>query len=158
MPDSSFEPSSSVLPAELLSEDGQTRFTLEVLRWEMGLLPCTRYDEWLIVRLELYTSAASRSVEGAFLLRFEVDEIRHAVQNASESLDVRFTSDFLEPILTFGLCPQDAQPATQVNITLMMPDEPTAPPLSGSLLLSPEKLAVFQAQLAAQLEGFPSRL
>src|SRR5690349_12934844 len=90
-------------PAALASEDGQVCFTLVLLAWETALLPCTRYDEWLVARLALRTPEASREAEGAFLLRFEVEEILRAARTTAVSA-CRFESDFLEPVLTFRLC------------------------------------------------------
>lgn len=143
--------------AALVSEDGQSRFTLEILAWETALLPCTRYDEWLVVRLTLHTPKISRETEGAFLLRFEIEEILHAARQATTSA-FRFESDFLEPVLTFRLSKAKDNPSAQAHIILCPPDAPASECPVAGFPLSDKNLATFAERLAGQLEGFPSRL
>jgi hypothetical protein len=143
--------------AVLISEDGQVCFTLTLLAWETALLPCTRYDEWLVVRLALRTPEAFHEAEGAFLLRFEVEEILHAARTAAISA-CRFESDFLEPVLAFRLRKAEDSSFAQAHITLTPPDAPASEPVAASLTLSEASLSAFAVQVAEQLEGFPSGL
>jgi hypothetical protein len=173
-------------PAVLVSQDGQTRFSILLLRWETALLPCTRYDEWLECHLGVSTLHDSRVLEGPFLLRFEVEEIFNAAQQAALGNFTAFQSDFLEPVLRFQLYKKPETGDMQVQVVLTPPSLPhvagnsvtesptipvpaetdapemtplaTVPPegLSVQMTVSTATLQAFCAPLAEQLESFLS--
>lgn len=157
-------------PAVLVSQDGQTRFSILLLRWETALLPCTRYDEWLECHLSLSTLHDSRTVEGPFVLRFEVEEIFNAAQKAALGNFSEFQSDFLEPVLRFQLQkdPQTGDFQAQVTLTPPVSDDaektiPVAvasaetgpdPESTSSVTPSPSALSVQMAVSVASLQAF----
>ena len=149
-------------PAVLVSEDGQTRFSILLLRWETALLPCTRYDEWLVCHLSLTTLHDECAVEGPFLLRFEVEEIFNAAQKAALGNFSSFQSDFLEPVLTFQFQKEAVTGTLHAQITLTPPEAPenTAKreQISVQMQVSPATLQALCTPLAEQLESFLSLL
>jgi fluoroacetyl-CoA thioesterase len=145
-------------PAILMSRNGQKRLHLEVLRWESGMFGCTRYDEWLICRVWLETDEAQTSgqsvYEGAFLLRYELEEWLEAVEVMTQNRSAGFVSDFLEPVFKISMAAGEVgEWACAFQLT---PPELAAQRLS--MLVDPSALQQFATALAAQLEGFPSQL
>lgn len=136
-------------PARINAKDDA--FALEILKWETGQFPCTRYDEWLICRVILNGEQA----EGPFLLRHEIEEWIHACQVLADGQRTLFQSDFLEPVLTVELT---ATEPGEFDCKLSL-----SPPDKGDrnytvLSLAKSDLAAFARQLEAQLAGFPSKL
>jgi fluoroacetyl-CoA thioesterase len=141
-------------PAILASRNGQEHLQLEVIRWETSMFACTRYDEWLICHVRLETPEASHTHQGAFLLRYELEDWMNAVQGMAQNQRSAFVSDFLEPVLKIQIaegevgewaCTFQLSPPEQRMQTVSMIADSTA-------------LQVFANALAAQLEGFPSQL
>lgn len=146
-------------PAELVSIDGNSRLTLEIMKWETGMFPCTRYDEWLICRAHLRTLGRSQAHEGAFLLRYEMEEWFAAVADMIASKRSAYQSDFLEPVLSVWM--EASEPGEfVVTFTLTPPTENGAPeqPVTATLEVGRQALQEFCRQLDAQIEGFPSKL
>lgn len=141
-------------PAVLVSMDGRERFTLDVLRWEAGSLPCTRYDEWLICRAVLSRDGENFPVEGAFLLRYEIEEWLNGAKALANEEKSEFRSDFLEPVLKVEMMAPGAG-QIQLSLTLTPPEQP-----GRTLIFSVPDAALpgFIRRLEAQVEGFPSRL
>jgi fluoroacetyl-CoA thioesterase len=144
-------------PALLASRNGQAQLRIEVIKWESGMFACTRYDEWLICRIQLKISAAQAAevdYEGAFLLRYELEEWLEAVQAIAQNQRIGFLSDFLEPVFKIEMSAGEVgEWACTFQLT---PPEQDARKVS--LLVEPAALQQFGTELAAQLEGFPSRL
>lgn len=144
--------------------DSPTQFRLAVLRWETGLLPCTRYDEWLICRVALRHQGQHLTHEGAFLLRHELDEWLTAMRQLADgpAPAAPFQSDFLEPVLQVQVTP-DLHQTGGCTLTLNL-NKPissggwSGPSLKASFTLEAPTVRTFVQQLAAQLDGFPSRL
>jgi hypothetical protein len=161
-------------PAILQSDDQTTYFSMQLIRWETPLLPCTRYDEWLVCRLTLSHKkdglTKTLSEEGPFLLRHEVEEIFTAVQTILRSPEKQFRSDFLEPILIFQLQPSplrlSSNAIAQVNISLKAPNpgqstsskHPTSNLQEMTFQVAAPELQTFSQQLAQHLDAFPSLL
>ncbi len=141
-------------PASLQNGSKETGFSLEILKWETGGLACTRYDEWLICRLNVN----QKITEGAFLLRYEIEEwidAMHALAAGQQSL---FQSDFLEPVL--NVCIEGTEPGEfQAKLVITNPNSKDDETPTGALKLdlSKSKLQQFADQLARQLVGFPSK-
>ncbi len=145
-------------PAQLSSPDGAGHFQLELLRWEVGMFPCTRYDEWLVCRFELDTSA----LEGAFLLQYEVEELQAACADIASGTRMRYQSDYLEPVLQLILETDAGQPnVVSVQITLTpQKSTPSTHKIKQAFhwQLELTALARFAVQIERQLDGFHSRL
>ncbi len=151
------EEETSPPPAVLTSLDKQSRFQLEIIKWETGILPCTRYDEWLVCRAKLDTDGQTTLEEGPFLLRHEIEEWIEAMGQLIEGQQAGFQSDFLEPILKIGLSqgePGEWECAFRLNATAN--HAPTQ--LLHKMMVDKTALRNFQEQLAIQIYGFPSRL
>lgn len=155
-----------VPPVYLASVDGQTQFWFEVLKWETGLFPCTRYDEWLICRARFQQGERQQEVESAFLLRYEVEEWLQALQQSCLPDFVGFTSDFLEPVFTIKLTPQPSGlchlvltlRTTLPQVGNLVETSVTNPVISVAFILDVPMRQHLIQQLDVQLEGFPSRL
>jgi hypothetical protein len=149
-----------VPPASLISVDGKMGFKFEILKWETGQFPCSRYDEWLICELTALQNGQWHSFKGPFLLRHEIEEWREAALKLSKGAGGGFQSDFLEPVLTLNLA---AGEPGECQCTLKL-SEPADTPQEGPshltlrLEISEKALGIFADQLSEQLEGFPSRL
>lgn len=150
-------------PAELLAADGKSGLAFEVLKWETGYFPCSRYDEWLVCKLIAFQNGQSDVFEGPFLLRHEIDEWLEAAENLSARKQSGFQSDFLEPVLRLAMaagelgniyCTVQLTPAQDESLLNSTPN----PPLTLKLEVSEKALAFFARQLAEQLDGLPSRL
>jgi predicted thioesterase len=143
-------------PATLIPHDGQHQISLEILKWETGLFPCTRYDEWLVCHAAL----DQQHYEGAFLLRYEIDECQEAILALCNGERSSYQSDFLEPVLNLKL---EAGKPDEWDCTfqLTFPADPTQTPKGKAVVhmsVNKQALQHFAEQLLAQLEGFPSRL
>lgn len=143
-------------PAELISLDGQHEISLEILKWETGLFPCTRYDEWLVCR----AAFDQQHYEGAFLLRYEIDECQEAITAICNGKRSGYQSDFLEPVLNIKI--EAGEPGEwDCAFQLAPPANDTQTPKGKAVVhmtVNKQALQQFAAQLLAQLEGFPSRL
>jgi predicted thioesterase len=135
-------------PAELRDAKRQTSFSLRILRWEYDISACTRYDEWLVGHAKINSVVH----EGAFLLRYEVEEWQHACEALVAKTQSEYQSDFLEPMLVVQMH-RDAN--DEIHITIQLKAERTE---SVQLVLSAEQVKLFAAGLAKQLEDFPSQL
>jgi fluoroacetyl-CoA thioesterase len=138
-------------PAELIAMDGESRLTLEILKWEYGGLACTRYDEWLICRANLRTRERSEVFEGAFLLRYELEEWLNAIGEMVCNRRSAYQSDFLEPVLNVRM--EASEPGEFITLLTF-----TRPAISARMEVSQQTLEEFCRQLESQCEGFPSRL
>lgn len=145
-------------PAILASRNGQEHLLVEVLKWETGMFACTRYDEWLICRIGLETKDSPLSenepYEGAFLLRYELEEWLEAVQAMTQNQRSGFVSDFLEPVFKINIAAGEVG-EWACTFQLAPPEQALH---SLSMIVEPAALQQFATALAAQLEGFPSRL
>jgi fluoroacetyl-CoA thioesterase len=148
-------------PAELLSADGNTRFSLELLKWETGLFPCTRYDEWLVCRLTLQQGSETQQTEGPFLLHFEVEEWLYTLQGLLDNTLTYFESDFLEPVLKVRFNKDKDASQYQVHIALSpmsSSEQEASAPMQADFSCTDQHFRIFIAQLDTQLEGFLSKL
>jgi predicted thioesterase len=143
-------------PAELVSTDGQRRISLEILKWETGLLPCTRYDEWLVCRARV----DQPHYEGAFLLHYELTELRDAMLALGAGERSGYESDFLESVLNVKIA--TGEPGEwDCTVQLAPPAEDggaCAARPQARFTVSTSTLKQFAARLTEQLAGFPSRL
>jgi fluoroacetyl-CoA thioesterase len=145
-------------PAVLNAMSGQHTFSLEVLKWETGMFPCTRYDEWLICRLSLNQG----QYEGPCLLHYEIEEWIEAIRTLADGTRSGYQSDFLEPVLTVQMT---AGEAGEWECFLLLNDpRSTGPSSTGAkntsarLIVDKAALQEFANRLREQLAGFPSRL
>ncbi len=156
------EEASAPPPAQLKDAQGTVIFQLEVLRWENGMFACTRYDEWLVCRAVVGTKSGEATAtqaeqvhhEGAFLLRYELEELLETMQALAQQTKTTYQSDFLEPLLWIALQPE-GQNAYACDLQLTPPEQETQP---RHTLIPLKALQQFAQQLSAQMEGFPSRL
>ncbi|HEY9686182.1 MAG TPA: thioesterase family protein [Coleofasciculaceae cyanobacterium] len=144
-------PDETPSPAELVAIGGESRLTLEILKWEYGGLACTRYDEWLICRANLRTMERSEVFEGAFLLRYELEEWLSAIGEMIRNRRSAYQSDFLEPVLNVRM--EASEPGEFITLLTF-----ARPALSARMEVSQQTLEEFCRQLEAQCAGFPSRL
>lgn len=148
-------------PAELVSMDGKTGFELEVLKWETGQFPCSRYDEWLICELTTFNQGQKQTFKGPFLLRHELEDWMAAAQKLSTGQSGHFQSDFLEPVIRVELTAGETTGICQHLLRLSQvghQSQDKQDTLTLRLDVSEQMLAHFAKQFADQLEGFPSRL
>lgn len=148
-------------PAELVSTDGKTGFTLEILKWETGQFPCSRYDEWLICEITAFQNGQRQTFKGPFLLRHELEEWKEAAFNLSTGAGGRFQSDFLEPVVRLELrAGEPKSPCQHILHLSQIGEQPQNKQSSLTLPMevSTPMLAHFAQQFTEQLEGFPSRL
>jgi fluoroacetyl-CoA thioesterase len=146
-------------PAELVAINGESRLTLEILKWEYGGLACTRYDEWLICRARLRTLERNEVYEGAFLLRYELEEWLEAIEEMIRNRRSAYQSDFLEPVLNVRM--EASEPGEFITmLTLTRPANGTqgGPAVTARMEVSQKTLEEFRRQLSVQCQGFPSRL
>lgn len=131
-------------------------FSLEALKWETGMFPCTRYDEWLVCRTQL----GAVQQEGPFLLRYELEEWIQAMQGLVEGTRSAFQSDFLEPVLNVHMAGGEAgEFEVRVMLTPVQDNgQPTGLVESRAWTVDKAGLRRFVEELTVQLEGFPSRL
>lgn len=141
-------------PAVLVSSNGKERLQLEILRWETNLFACTRYDEWLICRIHLKDASREISYEGAFLLRYELEEWLSAVQAMGQNQRSGYHSEFLEPIFNIQIA--EGEVGEWACTFLLHPPEQSASRVN--FIVTPTALQQFGQALADQLEGFPSQL
>jgi hypothetical protein len=166
---SASESPQSVPPALLVSGDGHIHFALSILGWETTIMPCTRYDEWIICRLALKTPSVEEHIEGPWMLRHEVADLKVAVEKCLQANAAPFHSDFLETVLKIDLEP--GEESTSVCLSLKKPEteshatENQARETSESSLLqtvqfqaNAAELTAFAQGLALQLEDFYSVL
>lgn len=147
-------------PAALLEQTGQTGLRLEILKWETGQFPCSRYDEWLVCQLESLHQGACQVYKGPFLLRHEIEDWLNACQKIASGEMTHYRSDFLEPVLSIEMT---LQPDTRCRCALTLSEVGSMPQKRSSsqnltLSLTQESLTRFCRQLCDQLDGFPSRL
>ncbi|WP_373533108.1 thioesterase family protein [Vampirovibrio sp.] len=156
-------PPLTVPMAELLSADGQSGFRFEILKWETGQFPCSRYDEWLICQISAFAPhQAPQTYKGPFLLRHEIEEWLEAATRLGKGQSGSFQSDFLEPVLELAWA-DAGEPGTsdcvvrlsQLNLDLPSGKQDT---LTLRLSVTEKALARFALQLRDQLDGFPSKL
>lgn len=141
-------------PAVLQSIDGQQAMSFEVLRWETGSLPCTRYDEWLICRTSANEQAAHT---GPFLLRYEIEEWFTALEGIAEGKVASYQSDFLEPVLKVTV--SAAEPGEwQWACRFSAPADRQTESVLLKMDVTTTALKQFAEQLQSQLKGFPSLL
>jgi fluoroacetyl-CoA thioesterase len=148
-------------PAQLIAEDGRTGLSLEFLKWETGLFPCTRYDEWLIARAELQTPQENKRIEGAFLLHYEVMELIQTTERMLAGQTIPYASDFLEANIRLTLVPSEESDTYQATVRLTDPkpqDGQATSQLEVTFSLTRDALQQFTVQLKAQIVGFPSKL
>lgn len=141
-------------PAVLRSTDGQQTLTMEVLRWETGSLPCTRYDEWLVCRVQAEGRAP---LEGPFLLRYEIEEWITALEGLLQGKSASYQSDFLESMLKLRIEARGSNTWRFIS-HCQHPVISTTPPVSIEMDVDTSALQQFTAQLHDQMEGFPSLL
>jgi predicted thioesterase len=143
-------------PAILSTPKGEHAVHLEILKWETGLFPCTRYDEWLVCRVEL----DQQQHKGPFLLHYELTELRDAVLALAAGERSGYESDFLEPVLKVNIA--TGEPGEWECLFQLTPPADENPSTVAKtmvrLTVSALELKRFAAQLTDQLEGFPSRL
>ncbi len=149
-----------VPPAVLRASDGQHGLEFEVLKWETGQFPCSRYDEWLVCQAVTHHKGASKVYKGAFLLRHEIEDWLNACQKIATGEITHFRSDFLEPVFSIEMTLQPdnlCQCALSLSELGSMPDKR----LNSEYLtfhLTQADLSRFCNALIDQLDGFPSRL
>ena len=142
-------------PAELFNSRRSACLRVEVLRWETGLFPCTRYDEWLVCRFQAKTKQEAQTVEGPFLLRYEIEEWIEALQALQEGKRSAYQPEFLESVVVLDI--ESGEPDEfRVDLTAKPPDKPDF--LNLRMEVTGAALATFAQQLEAQIEGFPSKL
>lgn len=141
-------------PAVLQSTNGQQTLHFEVLRWETGSLPCTRYDEWLICRV---AASGHAPIEGPFLLRYEIEEWANTLKAIRQGHLPGYQSDFLEPVLKMTV--EAGEPGEwQCVCRYGNPADPKAPSVILKMDVTATALRRFAAQIQHQIEGFPSLL
>jgi len=143
------------LPALLSSTDGQYRFSLAILGWESTVMPCTRYDEWIICSLSLKTPDNEKNFEGPFMLRHEVVDLKSAVEHCLKPDGYTFQSDFMETAFKINLQSLDSN--TTVLIHLQSP-ESKQNSINAQFQTNLEALSQFVKGLELQLEDFYSVL
>jgi len=143
------------LPALLSSTDGRYRFSLAILGWESTVMPCTRYDEWILCELTLHTPEADTVLNGPYMLRFEVFDLKTAVKKCLQSQEFIFQSDFMETAFKINLQSLDSQ--TAVLISFKPPESKTSI-VHAQFQAGPEQLSIFMKGLELQLEDFYSVL
>lgn len=151
----------TVPAAELVAQDGQSGLRFEILKWETGHFPCSRYDEWLICELTAFVNGQKQTYKGPFLLRHEVEEWLEAVARLGEGKSGSFQSDFLEPVLKLEMMANEpGECSCVVHLSPLDKDLSDGKQNTVTLRLSvtEKALACFALQLIDQLEGFPSRL
>jgi fluoroacetyl-CoA thioesterase len=142
-------------PAILCADNGKDKLQLEVLKWENGLYACTRYDEWLVCRIDLYSGAEHFQYEGACLLRYELEEWLDAFQRMTQDPTHTYQSDFLEPVLNIHMM----MPAMENLWTCAIQFHPShLEHHQVSFHVSGQAIQQFCKTLVDQLEGFLSRL
>jgi fluoroacetyl-CoA thioesterase len=139
-----------VVSAELADIQNKNCFGLQILKWEHELSACTRYDEWLIVKVAF----ASQTHEGPFLLRYELEEWQQACDALLAGKQDSYQSDFLESVLAVQM--QRVSDHFSLALTLTTPETMLTSKLQ--LNVTPETLKQFAQRLAQQLELFPSQL
>lgn len=149
-----------VPPAELVSLDGKNGVQFEILKWETGQFPCSRYDEWLICELTAFNNGLKQTFKGPFLLRHEIEEWLDASIKLGSGQDGGFRSDFLEPVLKIEMAagePGECQCVLQLA-ELGSDSRERQNHLTLRLDVTEAMLTHFAHQLREQLDGFPSRL
>jgi fluoroacetyl-CoA thioesterase len=144
-------------PAELTSTDGQSQLQLEILKWETGILPCTRYDEWLICKVSLIANGFSSQEEGPFLLRHEIEDWLTISRQMMLDDQSGFRSDFLEPVLKIEIKSAGAD-IWDCILNLNAPSKGKHSHPDNKIQIDRTAFQRFLTQLETQLEGFPSRL
>jgi|GEM_PF-320902 len=143
-----------VPPATLIASNGRDRVQFEILRWETSPFACTRYDEWLVCRVGIETNEIQTSYEGAFLLRYEIEEWLDAMRAMTQNQRSSFHSDFLEQVFNIQIAEGEvAEWACKFQIR---PPEQTS--YIENIIVTSPALEEFCQALAIQLEGFPSQL
>lgn len=153
-------------PAALLSLDGAKALRLEIIRWETAFSPCSRYDEWLVIGVELMKGGQSICQEGPFLLRYEIEDWLTAIQLLLEGKLQEFKSDFLEPDLWTHIQKAGSGWTCQFRVNLLKTENLPAERSSQAEVMSQrltfetttQALQNFAQGLSVQLEGFASRL
>jgi predicted thioesterase len=151
----------TVPAAELLAQDGQSGLRFEILKWETGQFPCSRYDEWLICELTAFVNGQKQTYKGPFLLRHEIEEWLEASARLGEGKSGSFQSDFLEPVLRLEMTASGpGECSCVVHLSGLGENLPGGKQNTLTLRLSvtEQSLARFSLQLIDQLKGFPSRL
>jgi fluoroacetyl-CoA thioesterase len=146
-------------PAILSSMDGQIQFCFEVLSWE-NPLPCTRYDEWLVCRAALKSTSRQNTQEGPFLLRFEIEEWIHGLEEVLRGNTYEFQSDFMEPRLKFDMIAM-REARFQVAIQLSehsQPGKESMAEVQAEFRFTVDSLQLFIRQMTLQMEGFYSKI
>lgn len=143
-------------PALLSSADGHYRFSLAILGWESTVMPCTRYDEWIICELTLHTPELETTLKGPYLLRFEVFDLKTAVEECLQNQEeFTFQSDFIETAFKINL--QSLNSNTAVSISFKDPESKPAH-IQTQFQVASEQLSVFIQGLELQLKDFYSVL
>lgn len=147
-------------PAELLATDGKSGFELEIVKWETGQFPCSRYDEWLICEVTAFHNGQKQTLKGPFLLRHELEEWMSAAKKLGTGQGGRFQSDFLEPVIRIELIAGEPGVCQHILQLSQVGDQPQDKQNTLTLRMdvSEKMLTHFANQLEDQLEGFPSRL
>jgi predicted thioesterase len=151
----------TVPAAELVAQDGQSGLRFEILKWETGHFPCSRYDEWLICELTAFVNGQKQTYKGPFLLRHEIEEWQEAATRLGEGKSGSFQSDFLESVLKLEMMASGSGDCScVVRLSQLGEDLPAGKQNTVTLRLSVTEKALtrFALQLIDQLEGFPSRL
>jgi predicted thioesterase len=155
------ESSAKIPPAAALMDDDEpVGLRLEIIKWETGQFPCSRYDEWLVCQAVTYHKDASNVYKGAFLLRHEIEEWLNACQKMATGEMSQYRSDFLEPVFSVEMT---LQPDQRCQCALSL-SEPGSTPYKRqnseriTLNLTQKNLSRFCKGLIDQLDGFPSRL
>lgn len=112
-------------------------------------MACTRYDEWLICMLQ----ADSLQHEGAFLLRYEMEEWQQACLEMVAGQRTEYRSDFLEPVLSVGMQASGPQ-RVQMSLSILVDGQS----VTLNFQVSHHVLEQFATALRQQLEAFPSLL
>lgn len=150
----------TVPPAELMAVDGKSGFQFEILKWETGQFPCSRYDEWLVCELNAFINGQKETYKGPFLLRHEIEEWLEAATRLGSGKSGGFQSDFLEPVLKLEMAAgEPGECECVLNLSQSGNGiQARREHLALRLNVTEKALARFGLQLADQLEGFPSRL
>lgn len=133
-----------------LGDSKENGFAFRVLRWENDMPGCTRYDEWLVCQVQWGTTRH----EGAFLLRYEIEEWYQACLAVLLGEKSEYQSDFLEPVLSVQMQAESNRQAS-IHVKLLRPN---AQPETLQLQVTSANLRQFTTSLGQQLTGFPSLL
>ena len=148
------ETTDTIPPASLIASNGLDRFQFEILRWETSPFGCTRYDEWLICRMDIKIQESQLRYEGAFMLRYEIEEWLDTMRAMTQNQRSSYHSDFLEPVLNI----QIAEGEVTEWVCRFQANIPEQASTIVSMIVTSPALEQFCQELTAQLDGFPSHL